>query len=467
MKQAQKRQVCLKRVEPPAAENLEPVFLLDSTMEERKQKVLSAMEKQNFDCLFIYGDLEHGANFEYLTGFLPRFEEAILVLHRDGKAFLLLGNENMKMAAHSRIPAEAIQVPAFSLPNQPSCRGLSVTEALREANIGKALSVGVCGWKLLNENSQEHPLLDIPHYIGEAIKRVIPGNGKLANGTELLIHPGRGVRITNNSNEIAHYEFGSALSGNCVLHAMDHIEPGKSEMEIGHYLNAWGQANTVVSVCAAGKRFSYANLYPGMKKINLGDPISLTTGFKGGLTSRCGYAVNDTSQLPDNIKDYLERVAIPYYQAMAAWLEQIRIGMSGGELYQLIESVLPASQYGWYLNPGHYTADEEWLSSPVRKNSPDILQSGTLLQADIIPSVEGYGGAGAESGIALADEALQKELEARYPSLWKRIINRRRFMEQELGLSLHREVLPLSVLTGYYRPFFLAKNQAFVITSSA
>ena len=51
-----------------------PVQLSDETMKERIQKVLSKMEEEKYDTLVIYADLEHGNNFEYLTGFLPRFE---------------------------------------------------------------------------------------------------------------------------------------------------------------------------------------------------------------------------------------------------------------------------------------------------------------------------------------------------------------------------------------------------------
>ena len=55
------------------------------------------------DFLFIYADREHGGNFGYLTGFEPRFEEAVLVLHGNGQAYFLLGNENLKMAQYARI----------------------------------------------------------------------------------------------------------------------------------------------------------------------------------------------------------------------------------------------------------------------------------------------------------------------------------------------------------------------------
>src|SRR5699024_5631160 len=114
-----------------------------------------------------------------------------------------------------------------------------------------------------------------------------------------------------------------------------------------------------------------------------------TTGFKGGLASRSGYAVQTPDELPTDQQDYLQAVATPYFQAVVAWLENLRLGMTGAEMYQLIEEVLPKEQYHWHLNPGHLTADEEWMSSPMKKDSTISLKSGMLLQIDIIPSVAG------------------------------------------------------------------------------
>lgn len=464
MERYNQKNMVLKNVRQPNEERLDPVPLSDSTMAERRKNVFCAMEWEQIDCLMIYGDLEHGSNFEYLTGFLPRFEEALLVIHRRDPAFMLLGNENMKMSGHSRIPAQAIHVPGFSLPDQPSDKGLSIEDGLIKAGVAEAKRIGIVGWKLFKENgSGQEEMFDVPYYIIAALKKLAGAKTQIINKTDIFIHPGHGVRTVNNCNEIAHYEFGSALSGQCVLDGMNQVEPGRSEMEVGNCLKIWGQPNSVVSISATGERFQGASLYPGRKRIKIGDKISLTTGFKGGLTSRAGYAVSCKEELPAAARDYLERVAAPYYGAMAAWLEQIRIGMSGGELYQLIETVLPKEVYGWSLNPGHLTADEEWLSSPVWKGSNQILKSGMLLQADIIPSVPGYGGAGAESGIALADEELRHQLKEYYPDVWKRIEDRRSYMKAELGLILHQEVLPLSCLTGYYRPFMLDRDQAFVV----
>ncbi|MFR5077960.1 MAG: hypothetical protein ACLTDX_07970 [[Clostridium] innocuum] len=71
------------------------------------------MHEDGFDAVVVYADLEHGSNFEYLCGFLPRFEEALLILHANGKAFMVLGNENLNKAGKARIEAVSYSHAAF------------------------------------------------------------------------------------------------------------------------------------------------------------------------------------------------------------------------------------------------------------------------------------------------------------------------------------------------------------------
>jgi hypothetical protein len=187
----------------------------------------------------------------------------------------------------------------------------------------------------------------------------------------------------------------------------------------------------------------------------------MTTGFKGGLSSRTGFVIAEESELPETQKDYLDRVAKPYFAAVVTWLENIRIGMTGGEMYSLVESVLPKAKYGWHLNPGHLSADEEWMSSPIFAQSAQTLKSGMILQIDIIPSVKGYTGTSAEESIALADRALQAEIAQAYPDLWSRIVTRKRYLTDVLKIALSDDVIPLSNTVAYLRPFFLARDKVF------
>lgn len=450
----------LKEVEAPKPEEgLIPVMLSDETMQNRKARLLENMQKDGFDAVVVYADLEHGSNFEYLCGFLPRFEEALLILHANGKAFMVLGNENLNKAGKARIEAVPIHMPHFSLPNQPMQTEKSVAQILASCELEDAEKIGLIGWKNLTSHVEDnHLLFDLPYFLVEALKTVC-GKAQFANAAYLLIGE-NGVRTTNNANEFAHYEYGAALAGNCILKTMDRLKVGKTEMEMAETLAADGQRHSVVTIMATGARFEKANLYPGNKQIQCGDKISITTGFKGGLQSRAGYAVECAEQLPEKEQDYLKAVAIPYFQAVKTWLETIKIGINGNDLYEAVEAVLPKEDYGWTLNPGHLCADEEWMSSPIYPQSEETLQSGMLFQIDIIPSVNGYGGVSCESGILLADEQLRKAIAKEYPAVWERIVKRRAYMQEVLGIRIQEDVLPTSMATAYLRPYLLKKEMA-------
>lgn len=452
----------LKEVEAPMLEEgLIPVMLSDETMQNRKARLLEKMQRDGFDAVVVYADLEHGSNFEYLCGFLPRFEEALLVLHADGKAFMVLGNENLNKAEKARIEAVPIHMPHFSLPNQPMQTEKSVAQILASCELEKAEKIGLIGWKNFTSQVEDnHLLFDLPYFLVEALKTLCQ-KAQFTNAAYLLIGE-NGVRTINNANEFAHYEYGAALAGNCILKTMDRLEVGKTEMEMAETLAADGQRHSVVTIMATGARFEKANLYPGNKQIQCGDKISITTGFKGGLQSRAGYAVECAEQLPEKEQEYLTAVAIPYFQAVKVWLETIKIGINGNDLYEAIEAVLPKKAYGWTLNPGHLCADEEWMSSPIYPQSKEALQSGMLFQIDIIPSVNGYGGVSCESGILLADEELRKEIAREYPAVWERIVKRRAYMQEVLGIRIHEDVLPTSMATAYLRPYLLKKEMALV-----
>ena len=255
---------------------------------------------------------------------------------------------------------------------------------------------------------QQEPatMFDVPHFIVEALKSAAERSS--FTKWDPLIDWSKGARTTNNANELAHYEYGANLASRSMLKALNAIEVGQRETDIGALLNDEGQMPTVVTIAATGQRFEYANMYPTAKEIQLGDALSLTTGYKGGLSSRTGFVIENEQQLPEAQRDYLERVAKPYFQAVVHWLETIRIGLLGREMYQAIEEQLPKEIYHWHLNPGHLVSDDEWMSSPIYPDSAIRLESGMLFQVDIIPSVPGYTGVSAEECVALANETLQK-----------------------------------------------------------
>lgn len=445
---------------PVSSQDMLPVKITEQTKAEHIERICKKMQEEDIDVLVIYGDREHGANFAYLTGFETRFEEAVLVLYQNAKAYMLLGNENIKMCQHSWIKATPIHVPYFSLPNQPMGNSKCLEELFEGAEISDGMHIGIVGWKLFTSSIEDNKkLFDVPYFITDALMKLNP-TGTVTNEAHIFIHPGYGARVCVNANEIAHYEYGAALASIGVISALNEIEPEKTELQIAEYLYAHGQPLSVTTICATGERFSDAVVFPRNKKIQIGDKFSVTMGLRGGLSSRAAYVVYSEAELDNSVRDYLEVMAKPYFKAAVIWYETVEIGISGKEMYQAIANVLPKEQYHWTLNPGHLTANEEWMSSPIFPQSDISLASGMMMQMDIIPQKAGYGGVGAEDGIVLADEDLQKELKNKYPPTFARMMRRRKYMYEELGINLKPEVLPMSDIAGYLRPYLLQKDYA-------
>ncbi|MDF7639390.1 aminopeptidase P family N-terminal domain-containing protein [Lactobacillus sp. ESL0791] len=447
---------------PKLTEDAVPVKLTEETMTQRKEKLLQQMKKRNLDTVVIYADREHGANFEYFTGFVPRFEEAMLVIHKTGKAFLLLGNENTKMVEHARIQAELIHVPFFSLPNQPMKDEAPLENVFRQAQIETTARIALIGWKNFTSTCEDNThLYDVPYYLVDALKKISENPANIVNGTDMLISAVSGLRTINNANEIAHYEYGATLAGIGVLRTINAVAPGKTETELANNLALDGQPNNVFTICAAGERFTDGNFYPENKAVQLGEPFSTSVGYKGGLSSRAAYVATDQTDLPASQQDYVSKLAAPYYGAVVTWLENMRIGNKANDIYDAIESAIPKKDYHWKLNPGHFVADEEWLSSPFYPGSAARIKSGQMLQVDIIPSIAGYGGTGCEDGVAIADKQLRAELADYYPTTWKRMCRRQKFIREELHIKIADEVLPLNDIVAYYRPYLLNHKMAF------
>ena len=458
-----KHTIDVAKVPTPTRDHAAPVALTDATMEGRRAKVLERMAATGLDKLVVYCDVEHAWNFAYLVGYYTRFEEGLMVLDAEGEMRLVLGNENLNKAGKARFAAQGILASKLSLPNQPQKDDRAMADYLAEAGIAAGQRVGLAGWKLFTgEADRSLALFDAPAFVVDALRELIGETGALVNATGLFVGED-GVRGTNNANEIAHYEFGAALAGDCMLDAMDAVVEGAGELALGDALVRYGQHTTVTTIAAAGERFVKANMFPANGVVKVGDPISLTVGYQGGSSSRSSYAAHDASELPEGARDWIDEMAKPYFDAYVTWLETIRIGMTGGELFDAIEDVLPRAEYGWSLCPGHLVAEEEWLCSPVYEGSAERLRSGMLFQIDIIPGKPGMGGCCAESTVVLADSQLKADLAQQYPELWTRMQKRIAYVRDVLGINLSDDVLPMCSSVAYLRPYLLNHDEAFVV----
>ena len=71
--------------------------LSPSLYAERLARLRARMSDAGYDRLLFYADREHSANLAWLSGFDPRFEEALLFVGPEGEPLLLAGNECVGM----------------------------------------------------------------------------------------------------------------------------------------------------------------------------------------------------------------------------------------------------------------------------------------------------------------------------------------------------------------------------------
>ena len=83
----------------------------------------------------------------WLTGFDPRFEEAVLIVGPAGDPAILVGNECYGMAGAAPLPMRRDLFQDLSLPGQPRDRSRPLAEILGDEGIGPGSRVGVVGWK--------------------------------------------------------------------------------------------------------------------------------------------------------------------------------------------------------------------------------------------------------------------------------------------------------------------------------
>jgi hypothetical protein len=215
---------------------------------------------------------------------------------------------------------------------------------------------------------------------------------------------------------------------------------------------------------SSGDRATFGLLSPTDRKIERGDRFTVAFGIWGALNCRAGFVVEDAAELPATIRDYVGKLVGPYFEAIAEWYRALRIGQTGGVLHEIVQRRLGDPFFGIFLNPGHQISLDEWVNSPIRPGSTIELRSGMVFQVDIIPATgTPYFTTNIEDGVALADAPLRDALASAYPDAWSRIVARRAFMTDQLGIDLHPDVLPLSNIPAYLPPYLLRPGLAMTV----
>ncbi len=445
-----------------------PPVVAVAELEGRLAALRAGMAREGLTHAVVYADREHFANLAYLTNFDPRFEEAILIVARDGKPLIVVGNECegylgvSPLFTANKLRSERFQ--PFSLLNQPRSSSRKMRDIFAGEGIGKKSKVGCIGWKYFADS--EHPdgahAIELPAYLVDTL-RALASHDAVVNSTALLMHPGFGQRAQCSPSEIAYFEYTNVLASEGMKHMLFGLRPGMSDNELASLTGYNGDPLSchMTLVTEANRNLGLSG--PVGASIPLGSPLATNLAYWGSNICRAGWVAKSAEDLTPDAQDYVDAFAGPYFEVMAEWFRNLKIGTPGGNLVALVAENLPFKRFGIFLNPGHLIHLDEWLSSPIYADSDVPLRSGMAIQVDVIPSSPVYFSTRMEDGIVLADAALRASLKSQYPATFERCQKRRAFVIDVLGIDLPEEVLPLCNMPTIVSPFFLRPNQIFAV----
>jgi hypothetical protein len=449
-------EVGLPPIEVPRGERPE---ISAHEFEARIAALLGAVEA---DCVVVYADREHAANLTYLCNFDPRFEEAILVL-AGGRRTLLVGKEGVVYAAVVPIPVDVVCCPTFSLMGIDRSGFPTVAEALREAGVVPGASVAVIGWKSIDasESLPSVPAIFVPSFVVDTLRHLAGDAALVRDETAVLTSARHGQRMLCSADQIAAFEWGAARCSQWVMAIIAAARPGASGQEAFQAAPWDGEPLSLHPVFASGPGITNGLTSPSARRLELGDAVVGCVGLWGGNCARGGTIASGPSDLGVESEGYIDQLVAPYWQSMAAWYEALSVGARGGDVFDTVIDALAGQSFAPSLNPGHLIHYEEWLNSPIRDGSDDPIQSGMVLQSDIIPTGIRPGWVtNCEDTVAIADAELRAELAAKHPELWARVEARRAFVRDSLGVSLGEDVLPLTATVLHLPPYWLEPGRS-------
>ena len=429
----------------------------------RLAAVRAAMAARGQAALVIYADREHAANMQWLSGFDPRFEEAVLVVTAQD-ALLLAGNECLPYTQISpTVSAGDVRVglcSSLSLPSQPR-PGRRLGDWLRDA-VPRGAAVGMVGWKWFGAGEVDDPAsaLSVPSFIVDPVRAIA---GSVVDATDLFMHPTHGLRARVGAEDIARLEFANQLAAKALTRMVFAFREGMTDFEAYQAAGVGGLPMGCHSTFATGARANQGLSGPTGQVLRRGQPISFNICHWGSNICRSGWLASGAQDLPQAARGYLEACAGPYVAAMSDWCALMRPGVPGGEVWAAMQAALPHDVYGLFLNPGHLIGLDEWMSSPIYQGSDEPLASGMALQMDVIPEHPVYASCRMEDGYVIADAALRADLASRFPDVAARCARRAAFMRDVIGMAVPEGLLPLADTCGIVAPWLLDPGQVIAL----
>src|SRR5215211_735167 len=245
---------------------------------EYEARARALYEAAGVDWVAVYGDREHFGNPVWLSGYDPRFEEALLLLGPRDKRFLLVGVEGVPYSVVAGLPVEVRFYHPFSIQDQPIVDSPPLHELLREIGLRKGDRVGAVGWKILDTGETDEPTVPafFPVFLLRTLNRIT--ETAASDVTAILTDAGQGQRTRNSAAQIAQLEWGAARSSAAVMRVVRGARPGMTELEAAGLLGYQGESLTMHPIVVASAGEFNGLRSPSSREIGPGEAISCAVG---------------------------------------------------------------------------------------------------------------------------------------------------------------------------------------------
>ena len=444
--------------EIPIAEPVDPI-----SNDEYRQRIAATQalfESVGIDILVVYGDREHVGDLLFLTGADPRFEEGIYILGPTGMGTILLGNENWDQWPPESLGIDVILYQELSPVGQKRDEPVQLKRLLAEAGVEPGTRVGVAGAKRLSEGYIEDPEVSfaVPSYLIDTVRELSGSRGKVVNAEQIFSDPETGVRVVSSAHQLAEFEYGASVVSASVASGMAALEVGASEHLVADALFDRGIPHSCHTMVAYGPK---QGMYSATGyRAELGDAFTLAQGLRGGLSCRAGSIAHSVDDLSAAAREVFPDQMLNYFDVVSTWHETVKIGALGGEVFDAVNN--KRSLFEFLLDPGHQLHYDEFNNTYFKHGNTTKLRSGMMIQCDIIPVMtvpNTY--VNIEDGVALADAELRTQLQNEYPQLWERVVKRRAYLTDVIGVNIDESLLPMSNTPLWHTPYALDQSLAF------
>ncbi|MCL2010265.1 MAG: hypothetical protein FWG71_06925, partial [Synergistaceae bacterium] len=366
------RKIVEKKVNPIFGDyevNPEYIPIITEDIYKRRLRALLQRVGLKYSHIVIYADREHFSNVEYLTGFDPRFEEALLIITACGGMTLVVGLEGLAYCEKINFPVKTELCASFGLPGQPRDKGKKLGQILHDAGINMFSNVGIVGWKRFTE--EDFPnyvnMYAVPHFITASIRELADS---IQDVTDLFVSNDYGLRHSLCATEIALAETASVKASKGVYNVIKNLSEGMSEIEASRFLLLDGEPlGAHPNVNFGMPNVGYGIASPThQKKLALGENISIGCAYRRALCHRSIMYAENEGQLPEEYSGCMEYLFKPYFMSIVKWYEAVGIGAVCKDVYDAaMEPLGSYEKYGVTLNPGHFIHTDEWSNSPFYK----------------------------------------------------------------------------------------------------